>query len=193
MLLHVTHETRYDYTPPVETAQHLAHLKPRDHASQRLLSHRCTITPTPAQRSEATDVYGNTRAFFALRGHARRTGRARPRAWSRPSRRADDAAAREPALGSGARALPLPQGRALTTRPRIRLSLALRAAPRRLRGLRARPASRRSGRCSTRRMDLMLRIHARLRLRHRQHRDQHAGASRRWPSARACARTSPTS
>jgi transglutaminase-like putative cysteine protease len=66
VLLHVTHETRYDYTPPVETAQHLAHLKPCATASQRLLSHALTITPTPAQCREIPDLYGNTRAFFAL-------------------------------------------------------------------------------------------------------------------------------
>ena len=66
MLLHVTHETRYDYTPPVETAQHLAHLKPRTTASQRLVSHALSNSPAPAQRSESSDLYGNTRAFFAL-------------------------------------------------------------------------------------------------------------------------------
>jgi transglutaminase-like putative cysteine protease len=66
MLLHVTHETRYAYTPAVETAQHLAHLKPIATASQRLLSHALAIQPEPAQRSESPDVYGNTRAFFAL-------------------------------------------------------------------------------------------------------------------------------
>lgn len=66
MLLYVTHETRYDYAPPVETAQHLAHLKPLTTASQRLLSHDLRIAPEPAQRSELRDVYGNTRAFFAL-------------------------------------------------------------------------------------------------------------------------------
>ncbi len=66
MLLHVTHETRYDYTPPVETAQHLAHLKPRTTASQRLVSHTLSIMPTPAQCHEQLDLYGNTRAFFAL-------------------------------------------------------------------------------------------------------------------------------
>lgn len=66
MLLHVTHSTRYDYTPPVETAQHLAHLKPMDTLSQRLVSHALTINPPPAQRNESPDVYGNTRAFFAL-------------------------------------------------------------------------------------------------------------------------------
>ncbi|MEJ8822154.1 transglutaminase family protein [Variovorax humicola] len=66
MLLHVTHETRYDYTPPVETAQHLAHLKPLVTPSQRLVSHKLVITPEPAQRSESPDIYGNARAFFAL-------------------------------------------------------------------------------------------------------------------------------
>ncbi len=66
MLLHVTHETRYDYSPPVETAQHMAHLKPLTRASQRLVNHRLAVDPEPAQRSESVDVYGNTRAFFAL-------------------------------------------------------------------------------------------------------------------------------
>lgn len=66
MLLHVTHETRYEYSPAVETAQHLAHLKPLATASQRLVSHKLAIEPSPAQRSEVPDVYGNTRAFFAL-------------------------------------------------------------------------------------------------------------------------------
>jgi transglutaminase-like putative cysteine protease len=66
MLLHVSHSTRYDYTPPVETAQHLAHFKPMNTASQRLASHTLTISPTPAQRGEMPDIYGNTRTFFAL-------------------------------------------------------------------------------------------------------------------------------
>ena len=66
MLLHVTHETRYEYAPPVETAQHLAHLKPLATDSQRLVSHTLAIDPPPAQRSELPDLYGNTRAFFAL-------------------------------------------------------------------------------------------------------------------------------
>ena len=66
MLLHVVHETRYDYAPAVKTAQHMAHLKPAHTAQQRLLSHRLTISPAPAQQSEAIDVYGNTRAFFSL-------------------------------------------------------------------------------------------------------------------------------
>ncbi|MEJ7686950.1 MAG: transglutaminase family protein [Variovorax sp.] len=66
MLLKVTHETRYAYTPPVATAQHLAHLKPMNTASQRLVSHALAISPEPAQCTESPDVHGNMRAFFAL-------------------------------------------------------------------------------------------------------------------------------
>ena len=67
MLLHVLHETAYDYVPSVRTAQHMAHLKPAHNARQQLLSHRLTIDPLPAQQMETVDVYGNTRAFFSLR------------------------------------------------------------------------------------------------------------------------------
>ena len=66
MLLHVLHETAYDYVPPVRTAQHMAHLKPADNARQQLLNHRLTIDPPPAQQMETVDVYGNTRTFFSL-------------------------------------------------------------------------------------------------------------------------------
>jgi transglutaminase-like putative cysteine protease len=66
MWLHLTHETRYDYAPAVDTAQHLAHLKPLERASQRLVSHQLRISPAPARRGESLDVYGNTRTFFEL-------------------------------------------------------------------------------------------------------------------------------
>lgn len=68
MLLHVLHETAYDYVPPVRTAQHMAHLKPVDNARQRLLAHRLAVSPRPAQQNEFVDVYGNTRTFFSLQG-----------------------------------------------------------------------------------------------------------------------------
>jgi transglutaminase-like putative cysteine protease len=67
MLLHVVHETRYDYSPAVKTAQHMAHLKPATTRWQRLLKHQLTILPAPDRQTEALDVYGNTRAFFSLR------------------------------------------------------------------------------------------------------------------------------
>lgn len=66
MLLRVTHETVYDYVPPVKNAQHMAHLKPLNGAHQQLLQHSLTINPQPAQQTEAVDLYGNTRAFFNL-------------------------------------------------------------------------------------------------------------------------------
>ena len=66
MLLHVVHETAYDYAPMVRTAQHMAHLKPAHTATQQLLSHRLTVDPRPAQQTESVDVYGNTRSFFSL-------------------------------------------------------------------------------------------------------------------------------
>src|SRR6188768_1466062 len=68
MLLRVVHETAYDYVPPVKTAQHMAHLKPLQDERQQVLSHRLTVTPEPALLTQATDVYGNTRAFFSLAG-----------------------------------------------------------------------------------------------------------------------------
>jgi transglutaminase-like putative cysteine protease len=72
MLLHVVHETAFDYAPAVKTAQHMSHLKPVDDALQRVLSHRLTIDPAPAQQGESLDAYGNARAFFSLQAvHAR--------------------------------------------------------------------------------------------------------------------------
>jgi len=66
MLLHVVHETVYDYAPAVKTAQHMAHLRPAHNAQQQLLRHSLAISPEPAQRGEAVDAYGNSRAFFSL-------------------------------------------------------------------------------------------------------------------------------
>lgn len=66
MLLLITHETHYRYQPAVETAQHVAYLQPRSHATQSLLSHTLTISPTPAQERHVPDVYGNARCFFSL-------------------------------------------------------------------------------------------------------------------------------
>lgn len=66
MLLQVTHETRYDYQPAVETAQHVAYLEPRAHGSQDVLSHSLLINPSPAQQRSAADVFGNQRCFFSL-------------------------------------------------------------------------------------------------------------------------------
>lgn len=66
MLLHLVHETHYTYSPTVESAHHVLHLKPASHAGQQLLSHTLAISPQPAQLQDLPDVYGNTRTFFSL-------------------------------------------------------------------------------------------------------------------------------
>jgi transglutaminase-like putative cysteine protease len=66
MLLHVVHETRYDYAPPVKTAQHVAHLRPATRDGQRVLRHALSVSPQPAQCTESVDAFGNTRCFFGL-------------------------------------------------------------------------------------------------------------------------------
>ncbi len=72
MKVQVRHETRYDYVPPVEVAQHMAYLRPRDTTNQQLLAHTLEVEPRPAQQSVAQDVYGNTRTFLSLQiAHAR--------------------------------------------------------------------------------------------------------------------------
>jgi transglutaminase-like putative cysteine protease len=68
MLLHVVHETTYDYAPPVKTAHHVAHLRPSDRDGQRVLRHALAIDPQPEGRRESIDVFGNRRCFFALQG-----------------------------------------------------------------------------------------------------------------------------
>ena len=66
MLLHVVHETRYDYTPAVENAHHVVHLKPSSNSRQLLISHHLHIDPLPAQQREVVDVYGNLSTFFSF-------------------------------------------------------------------------------------------------------------------------------
>ncbi len=66
MLLHVVHETRYDYTPAVENAHHVVHLKPASNVRQELISHHLHIDPAPAQQREVVDVYGNLSTFFSF-------------------------------------------------------------------------------------------------------------------------------
>jgi transglutaminase-like putative cysteine protease len=66
MKLRVVHETRYDYEPPVETARHIVHLRPRQTQWQRLINHELVIAPVVVERSERLDVWGNTRMSFAL-------------------------------------------------------------------------------------------------------------------------------
>ncbi|MBP6494743.1 MAG: transglutaminase family protein, partial [Rhodoferax sp.] len=66
MQLQIIHETRYDYVPAVETAQHMAYLQPVNNAQQRLIRHSLAVSPAPAQQTSTADVFGNMRCFFSL-------------------------------------------------------------------------------------------------------------------------------
>jgi transglutaminase-like putative cysteine protease len=66
MELLVTHETRYRYRPMVEIAQHVAYMRPNQHAGQQVLQHTFTVLPQPSTLISQDDVYGNQRCFFSL-------------------------------------------------------------------------------------------------------------------------------
>jgi len=66
MLLHVVHDTNYEYTPAVKTAHHVSHLRPGQHGPQQVLGHRLRIWPAPSHREESSDVFGNARCFFGI-------------------------------------------------------------------------------------------------------------------------------
>ena len=50
MRLTIEHATRYDYRPVVETAQHTAHLQPREGCCQRVLAFALDVQPAPPAR-----------------------------------------------------------------------------------------------------------------------------------------------
>jgi transglutaminase-like putative cysteine protease len=66
MLLHVLHETRYDYSPAVENAQHVAYLRPLETDGQRVIRHSLQISPDPAHQRTVADLYGNSRSYFSF-------------------------------------------------------------------------------------------------------------------------------
>ncbi len=66
MQLQITHDTRYDYAPAVEVAQHICHLQPASSNTQTLQAHALHIFPETSERVNAVDVYGNARCFFSL-------------------------------------------------------------------------------------------------------------------------------
>jgi len=59
-ILHVRHETRYQYRSPVELGEHRLMTRPRDSHDLRLLSTSLTIEPTASQLRWIHDVFGNS-------------------------------------------------------------------------------------------------------------------------------------
>ncbi|MBI2733504.1 MAG: transglutaminase family protein [Aquabacterium sp.] len=64
--LSVEHETLYEYSSPVDQAQHIACLRPLSDAGQTLELFEMSVSPTPSQHSVRRDSHGNSRAYFAL-------------------------------------------------------------------------------------------------------------------------------
>jgi transglutaminase-like putative cysteine protease len=65
-VLRVSHRSIYRYSAPVETAQHLATMRPRDCPWQQVLEHTQRIEPVPSYRHTRIDVFGNEIVHFAL-------------------------------------------------------------------------------------------------------------------------------
>ncbi len=66
MLLHITHETLYDYAPGVDTAQHMAHLQPPDTPYQSCLSHQLEVDPPCSDLDTQRDAFGNFRSYWSM-------------------------------------------------------------------------------------------------------------------------------
>jgi transglutaminase-like putative cysteine protease len=65
-LLHVIHDTSYEYSARVDVAYHLMHLTPRTSATQQVDSSELDIDPAPTRRDVRDDVFGNRQTFCAL-------------------------------------------------------------------------------------------------------------------------------
>ena len=66
MRLSIQHDTVYDYRCAVETAQHTAHLRPRETALQRVLDFDLQITPAPEDLRHGQDAFGNPQVWWTL-------------------------------------------------------------------------------------------------------------------------------
>lgn len=65
--LEVEHLTAYRYASPVDLAQHLACLRPREDAGrQRLLAHALTVEPEPDHQVHGLDAWGNAQVHLEL-------------------------------------------------------------------------------------------------------------------------------
>jgi len=65
-ILSVSHRTTYRYSTFVETAQHLATIRPLVCAWQRVISHDEKIEPQPSYMHSRIDAFGNDVLYFTL-------------------------------------------------------------------------------------------------------------------------------
>jgi len=62
----IFHDTHYRYAAAVSLAQQLAHLWPRESSAQRCLVRELEILPSPSQRQDGADVFGNPMSRLAF-------------------------------------------------------------------------------------------------------------------------------
>lgn len=62
----IIHKTTYRYTDPVSLCHNKAHLIPREHDHQKVLSHKLIVIPEPAVSGKRKDYFGNEVVFFAV-------------------------------------------------------------------------------------------------------------------------------
>ena len=65
-VLSVSHRTTYRYSTFVETAQHLATIRPLNCAWQRVIAHTESIEPQPLYFKNRVDTFGNDVLYFSL-------------------------------------------------------------------------------------------------------------------------------
>jgi transglutaminase-like putative cysteine protease len=65
-LLEVEHLTHYRYAAPVDLAQHLAYLRPRDDATQQVQAFELRVEPAPLHGRSEPDRLGNPRTCFTV-------------------------------------------------------------------------------------------------------------------------------
>jgi len=66
MIYKIVHRTTYRYRYPVSLGNHVACLKPRALAHQRLIGNALAIHPSPATLTERLDYFGNSLCFFTV-------------------------------------------------------------------------------------------------------------------------------
>jgi transglutaminase-like putative cysteine protease len=68
MIYRIRHRTTYAYSAPVTVSHHVARLRPRTTATQRVLSFGLEVSPAAAVTTTRTDYFGNTATFFSVEG-----------------------------------------------------------------------------------------------------------------------------
>jgi transglutaminase-like putative cysteine protease len=62
----IQHRTKYQYASPVSVGDHVACLKPRSFAQNRLVRNTLIIEPKPTTLTERVDYFGNVLSFFTV-------------------------------------------------------------------------------------------------------------------------------